>query len=286
MCFLKEIIKELPGGHLIRCFQPDIWSIFSTGHGKSCCGKALEDRLCITHVISDLLLQLCFSLRRVNSLACSLYNVRSTIKLGSVASCPETVKLYAITHQFLRNNSKSKTNACKASIFGKASKLDGTGSRTLALINAVRDILLGNICLICCIIDDHAAVFVGVVDPLLKSCLCDSTAGRIVREAEIDQIRYFICRYLRKETILLFAGHVDHTVKVLTLFVIKTSTSGHNVGIYIYRINWVANCNLVIQSEDLLDVSGITFCSIGNKDLVCADVAASGLIIIFCNGTS
>ena len=48
----------------------------------------------------------------------------------------------------------------------------------------------------------------------------------------------------------------------------------------------VADCNLVIQSEDLLDVSGITFCSIGNKDLVCADVAASGLIIIFCNSTS
>jgi len=36
----------------------------------------LLDRLCITHVISDLLIQLCFSLRRVNSLACSLYNVR------------------------------------------------------------------------------------------------------------------------------------------------------------------------------------------------------------------
>lgn len=89
---------------------------FSTGHGKSCCGKALQDRLCITHVISDLLLQLYFSLRRVNSLACSLYNVRSTVKLGSVASCPETVKLYAITHQFLRNNGKAKTNACKASI--------------------------------------------------------------------------------------------------------------------------------------------------------------------------
>ena len=286
MCFLKEIIKELPGSHLIRCFQPDVWSIFSTGYGKSCCRKSLKDSLCITHVISDLLLQLCFSLRRVNSLACSLYNVRSTVKLGSVASCPETVKLYAITHQFLRNNGKAKTNACKASIFGKASKLDGTGSRTLALINAVRDILLRNICLICCIIDDHAAVFVGVVDPLLKSCLCDSTTGGIVREAEIDQIRYLICRNLRKETILLFAGHVDHTVKVLTLFVIKTSTSGHNVGIYIYRINRVADCNLVIQSENLLDVSGITFCSIGNKDLVCADVAASGLIIIFCNSTS
>ena len=29
-------------------------------------------------------------------------------------------------------------------------------------------------------------------------------------------------------------------------FVIKTSTSGHNVGIYIYRINRIADCNLII----------------------------------------
>ena len=203
-----------------------------------------------------------------------------------MTSCPEAVNLYAVTYQFLRNYSKTKTNACETCILGKASKLDSTGSRTLTLINAVRNIFPGNICLICCVIDDHAAVFVCVINPLLKSSLCDGTTGRVVREAEINKIRYFICRDLRKETVILFTWHVDHTVKVLTLFVIKTCTSGHNVGIYVYRINRVTNCNLVIQSEDLLNISRITLCSVGNKDLICADVASSGLIIILCNGTS
>ena len=103
-----------------------------------------------------------------------------------MTTCPEAVELYSITYQFLRNNGKSKTNACEACILGKTSKLNGAGSCTLALINTVWNILLGNICFICCIIDDHAAVFVGVVNPLLKSCLCDGTTGRVVREAEID----------------------------------------------------------------------------------------------------
>ena len=93
-------------------FSARVWSIFCHRTRKILLRKVPQDRLCITHVISDLLLQLCFSLRRVNSLARSLYNVRSTVKLGSMASCPETVKLYAITHQFLRNNGKAKTNAC------------------------------------------------------------------------------------------------------------------------------------------------------------------------------
>lgn len=92
---------------------------FSTGYGKSCCGKSVEDCLCITHVVSDLFFQLCFSLRRVNSLACSLHDIRSTIELGSVTSCPEAVNLYAVTYQSFGTTVKPRRTPVKPAFLEK-----------------------------------------------------------------------------------------------------------------------------------------------------------------------
>ena len=196
------------------------------------------------------------------------------------------MQLYIAAFELFRDNRVCKTQSGKSGCLGKAAKLNGTGFCTFTLINRHRDIFFCDISFVSSIVDDDCTCFIGIIYPYLKLFFCHRLAGRVVREAEINKIRYFICRDLRKETVILFTWHVDHTVKVLTLFVIKTCTSGHNVGIYVYRINRVTNCNLVIQSEYLLDVSGITLSSVGNKNLICADVASSGLIIIFCNGTS
>ena len=150
------------------------------------------DQLCISHIIANLLLQLCLSSLRINGFPCLLHNVRSSVKFGAVTSCPETVKGNTISYKLIRNHGKAKTNSCKACILGKAAKLNGTGSCTLTLINAVRHIVLGNIRLVSSIIDDHAAVFVCIIHPFLQLIPCDGRACRIVREAKIDQIRHFL----------------------------------------------------------------------------------------------
>ena len=84
----QKMIKKLPGGHLIRCFQPDIRSIHSSGDGISGFFQFTVDIMGISHIICHLFPKLFFSFLRIHRLSGSLNNVRSSIKLGSMTSCP------------------------------------------------------------------------------------------------------------------------------------------------------------------------------------------------------
>ena len=55
----------------------------------------------------------------------------------------------------------------------------------------------------------------------------------------------------------------------------------HNIGIHVYRVNGVTYRDLIVQAEDLLNIATVTFCSVGYKNLVRCNIAASCLIIIF-----
>ena len=243
------------------------------------------DGMCISHIVGNLFFQLCLSFRRINSLTCSLYDIWSTIKLGSVTSCPEVMKGNIFTDKIFRNNCKTKTYAGKSCILGKASKLNRTGTCALTLIDTVRHIFLCDISLIGGIVDDHSTILVCIVYPFLELVLRDCCTAWVIREAEIDNIRSFH-RKFRKKTVIFQTRHIDHSVKVLVLFVVIAGTSCHNICIYIYRINRVADCYFVVCTKNLLNVSRITFGSVRNKDLIGTDLASACLIVIFCDRTS
>ena len=195
------------------------------------------------------------------------------------------MKCHPVPYKLLRDYGKAKTHAGKSGILGKAAKLDGTGSCTLTLVNGMRNIFLCNVSFIGCIVNDHTAVFVCVVHPFLQLVLCNGRAGGVIWEAQINQIRHFF-RKFRQKTVFLTARHIDHAVKIFSCSIVLSGTSCHDIGIHINRVNRVTDSHLVVNPENLLDISGIAFRTVGNKDFVCCNVTSPVLIVIFCNGIS
>ena len=216
------------------------------------------------------------SLIGIYSFARTLNDVRSTVELGSVTTCPETVQGHSVSIlKVLRDHGITETRSGKAGILGEAAKLNGTGSRAFTLIDGVRNAFFTDICLISSIVDDHCMILICIIHPLLQLCLGDRGTGRIIREAEIDQIRYFR-RKLGCIPVCCRTGHVDHIAPETCCLVIGSRTSCHNICIYINGINRIAYCDPCILCKDLLDICGIALGAVGHKDLICSDVRTQG----------
>ena len=162
-------------------------------------------------------------------------------------------------------------------------KLYGTGPCPLALVYGMGHVRLGNICLICRVINDHGPHFVCIIHPLLKLCFMNGSAGRVIGKTKIDQIRRFL-RKLGRKIIFRGTGHIDHITPGLRVRIISSGPSRHHVGVHINRIHRVAHCNRIVRTENFLDIPGIALCPVGHKDFVCRNVASSCLVIVFRNG--
>ena len=85
-------------------------------------------------------------------------------------------------------------------------------------------------------------------------------------------------RNLRDEVIAFIARHVGY---VTPLAILKDSRSTyHHVRIYINRINRVGNADVVIPSQNLLDISRIALGSIVYEDLVGIEMNATGQEVV------
>ena len=140
-------------------------------------------------------------------------------------------------------------------------QLNGAGSGSLTLVNAVRHVILRNIGFISGIVDDHCTVFVGIVHPYLQLVFGDGSSGGVVGAAQVNDIRCFFWKF-RYKVVFCGAGHVDHIAPGAFCRIISAGTSCHNISVHVYRINRVAHCNFVVYTENLLNVSGITLCSV------------------------
>ena len=239
----------------------------------------------IVHVIGNLLLQLALALLGIDRLSGALYNIGRSVILRSMSSRPEGVERNLSTLQFLRDHGKTETHTGKACVLREGTKLDCAGSRALTLVDAVRDIRLGDICLVGGIIDDDSAHPVRIVHPFLQLCLCDRGAGRVIREAQIDQIGRLL-RQLRREAVFRRTRHIDDLAPGLLHLVIGSGSARHDVGIHIHGIDRVADSNFIVKAEYLLNIAGIAFCAVGDKNLIRGNIAAARLVIILRNGIS
>ena len=104
---------------------------------------------------------------------------------------------------------------------------------------------------------------------------------------------------VKTDDLVIINPYVEHTEKTLPndpmeyiVFGVEglafsfsgAGSARHNIRIYVYGVNGVTYCNLVVQTEYLLNIAAVTFCSVRYKDLVRCNVTASCLIIILCNG--
>ena len=122
-------------------------------------------------------------------------------------------------------------------------------------------------------------LFVRIVHPFLQLILCDRCTGRIVREAQIDDIRCLL-RKLRSESVFFLTWHVDHIAPKSGCCIICSGSSCHNIGIYIDWIYRIADSDLIVKGKDLLNISGITFCAIADKYFVNCDIDTACIVIV------
>ena len=146
----------------------------------------------------------------------------------------------------------------------------------------MRDVFLGDICFVRRIIQDDAAFPARVVNPVLQAFLGDGGAGRVVREAKVDDVGA-LGRKFRREAVLRRAGHVDHVGPGARRRIIGAGTARHDIAVDVDRIDRIGDRDLVVRGEDLLDVGAVALRTIRNEDLVCFNVAASGFEIVLCD---
>ena len=146
-------------------------------------------------------------------------------------------------------------------------------------------IRLTDICLICSIVDDHCMLFVCVIYPFLQLILRDRCTGRVVRETQIDDIRCLLWKFWC-ESIFFLTWHVDHIAPKTGCCIIRSGSSCHNIRIYINRIYRIADSDLIVKGKDLLNISGITFCTVTDKYFVDCDVNTACIVIVLYDRTT
>jgi hypothetical protein len=82
-------------------------------------------------------------------------------------------------------------------------------------------------------------------------------AGRIVREAKINDIRVFARRF-RHKIILHRAGQIKNAF-VAAVGANRAGVARHHIGIDVNRINRVGDGDFVLLAENIEDVTAVTF---------------------------
>ena len=147
----------------------------------------------------------------------------------------------------------------------------------------MRYILFGNIGLISRVIDNDASVLHRIVHPFLQPLFIRCRSGGIIRETQINDIRCFFRRG-GDEAVFFCTGHVDDSCIASRRRIVFSGTSRHYVGVKVDRIDRVADRDDILRAEQFLNIGGVRFRAVRNKDLVSTDLAAPCAVIIFRDG--
>ena len=267
----------------MRRLQPDIRTVHTAIDLVAHVFQACLNERRVLHITSDHLFDLPLAVFCIAGLAGALYDIRSAVVFGSVTACPEAVQVMSVpVFEVLRDYRRAKAKACERRVLGEGLDLDGTGPRAFTLEDRMRDIVLADIGFISGIKDDHRLVCIRIIHPGLELLPVQRRTGRVVRGADVDDIRCSV-RKCRAEAVFLRAGHVDDIAPARCLIIIFTCTACHDVGIHINRINRIADRDHIILLENFLNIAGIALGAVGNKDLIIRDFTASCSVIILRN---
>src|SRR5690606_38830454 len=124
----------------------------------------------------------------------------------------------------------------------------------------------------------EAAVFVGVVDPLLERLARRDGAGRVVGEAEVDEVGR-LRRKLGNEPVLGRRGQVGQPL-VPPVGGGPAGVAGHDVRVHVNGIDRVGDGDGVAFAQDVQDVAAVSLAAVGDEHFVGGDVAAARRVVV------
>ncbi len=271
VAFGQQLVEKVPAGHAARGLEPDVRSIHAAKAGDTRCGQAFTDDAGILHVIIDDLPGLLPPLFGVDRGGGALDRVGGAVELGGGAAQPQFVEVVLLTagrgaHDVFRHDHQAAADTGEAGGLGEGAELDGALLGPFDFVDGVRDLRVGDERLVGGVKEDHAVVGIGVIDPLLQLGLAGHGAGRVVGEAEIDNV-HLLRRQRRDETVGLVARHVDD-VLVIPLVIGFAGAADHDVGVVVDRVDRVADGDDVVQGEDVEDVGAVALGAVGDEHLL------------------
>ena len=243
--------------------------------------QALADDLCIVEVIGDVLTDFLLAFLGINRLCAALDDIRNAVHLGGLAAVPELIEGYSVVFELLRDHAERAACAGKARRLGKTAEFDCALLGPFDLKNAVGHVRIGDKCFICRVIEKDGLILQRIIHPFFQSFLCNTHSGGIVWETQIDHVHRLL-RDLRQEAVFLLAGHVHNLAPTLALYVVAR-TSGHDVGVHIDRVDWVAHRDDIVHAKDVADAAGVALRAVADKNLIRRNINPAGLKIIFCD---
>jgi len=281
VAFVQELVEELPAGHVAGGLEPDVGGIHTAEDRHTGLRETFTDDAGVLHVIVDDLLGLLPPLVGVDRSGGALDRVGGAVELGGGAAQPKLVETVALAgrrgaHDLFRHDHQAAAHAGKTGGLGKGAELDGALLGPFDLVDRVRDLRVGDEGLIGGVKEDHRVVGIGVIDPFLQLGLGGHGAGRVVGEAEIDDV-HLLGRKRRDEAVGLVAGHVDD-VLVVALVVGLAGAADHDVGVVVDRVDRVADGHHVVHAEDVQDIGAVALGAVGDEHLLGLQVNAQRLV--------
>ena len=287
VAFIEEFVEEVPGAQAARRLEPDVGGVDAAVAGDAGSGETFTDDPGILHVVVDDLLGLLPPLLGVDGSRGALHRVGGAVELGGGAAQPELVEGVLLArarrpHDLFRHDHQAAADAGETGSLGEGAELDGALLRPFDLVDGVRDLGVGDKGLVGGVEEDHRVVGIGVVDPLLELGLGGDGAGRVVGEAEVDDVD-LRRRQGGDEVVRLVAGEVDD-ILVVALVVGFAGAADHDVGVVVDRVDRVADGDDVVEGEDVEDVGAVALGAVGDEHLGGLELDAEGLVALVDDG--
>ena len=224
---------------------------------------------------------------RIERLGAALHGIAHAVELRAHAAIPERMQrghrsVGRRGHERLRHDGERAADAGEPAVLREAAELDGTFARAGNFVDGMRGRRVGDVGFVGGVEEDDRLVLQRVIHPGLKLCARRGRSSRVVRRAEVNDVRLH-ARRLGNETVCRRAREVNHAF-IRAGFVGGTGVAGHDVRIDVNGIDRVADGEFVLVSEDVEDVAAITLRSVADEDLVVGHLDALVAEIVLCDG--
>ena len=172
--------------------------------------------------------------------------------------------------ELLRHDRVGETRPGKARRLGQGAELDGAFLCPLYCIDAPGQLRFGYKRFISRIKQDDRVIFKRVIHPFLQLFLIVACACRIVRRAQVNDIRLHTVVRHRQEIIFFSSVHVNDFLSI------------HRIRIHIDRVDRIRDQDHIVLRKKFRDIPRIALRAVGNKHVIRIHFHAVSSIII-CN---
>ena len=278
---VEQEIEKFP--RVAAGVDPDVGGVFAADAGEAELHHCGADEGGVGEIEVGHGLHLRLALGGVDGGGGLLHGVGDAVELGRVAAVPEGVNGVGVArrvvgHEGLGHDGVGAARAGEAGGLGEAAELDGTVAGPLDLVDGVGDLRVADVGLVGAVEEDDGLVGPGVGDPRFELGARGDGAGRVVGEAQVDQVRR---GGGDGGHIAVGGGAFEVGDAGVAAVEVGAGAAGHDVGININRIHGVGDGKLeALGGEDFLDVAAVALGAVGDEDFVGVDLRAAGGIIV------